>query len=491
MLFNSWIFMGLLLLTFLSYYILPKLRQGSNAQVGMLLVASLVFYAYETPVLVFLLLTSITVNFFASKGIVLASSGQIGKRWAFSVILFNLLVLAFFKYGKLICSTLLPTGAFTDQLIEGIQNIPLPIGISFYTFQAISLVVDLRRQGKVVGGMEKLENDFHSGKNWTSFLNVSFYIAFFPQLIAGPIVKAHDFIKQISVKHIGNIKWDIVIRNLILGYFLKMYVADNLKEVIVLINSIDLMGMSKINLLVLFYGYSLQIFADFAGYSLIAIGLGALFGYTLPVNFNFPYLSKSITEFWRRWHISLSSWLREYLYFPLGGNRKGAVRTYINLMVVMLLGGLWHGAAWSYMVWGGAHGLLLALERYSSNYTSKISFWDSKWMGVVKMTVIFHLVSILWLLFVMPDFSKAIDFFEAFQMGAWLLGSPQHLFVVLFYGSPVILYHFYALLKEANHERLVNGNMIHSIIEPIALSVMLFLIIVNSGTTGAFIYFQF
>jgi len=296
MLFNSWIFTGLLLLTFLCYYILPKLKLGANFQVGLLLIASLVFYAYETPVLVLLLLTSITVNYFASKGIVLASGGKIGFRWAVLVVTFNLAVLAFFKYGKLICSTLLPEGAFTEFIIGSIQNIPLPIGISFYTFQAISLVIDLRRQGKSVAGMEKLEGDFHKSKNWTSFLNISFYIAFFPQLIAGPIVKAHDFIKQISVKHISDIKWDIVTKSLIVGYFLKMYVADNLKEVTALINNIELLGMSKINLLTLFYGYSFQIFADFAGYSLIAIGLGALFGYTLPVNFNFPYLSKSITE---------------------------------------------------------------------------------------------------------------------------------------------------------------------------------------------------
>ena len=328
---------------------------------------------------------SITVNYFASRGIVLASGGKIGARWAFFVVLFNLLVIAFFKYAGLICDTILPDGWLTDEVRETITNIPLPIGISFYTFQAISLVIDLRRQGKVVEGMEKLEDDFHKGRTMTSFLNISFYIAFFPQLIAGPIVKAHDFIKQISVKHFSDIKWDVVTRNLVLGFFLKMFVADNLKEVTSLINSDATMGMTKVDLLVLFYGYSFQIFADFAGYSLIAIGLGALFGYVLPTNFNFPYISQSITEFWRRWHISLSSWLREYLYIPLGGNRKGSGRTYINLMIVMLLGGLWHGAAWSYMIWGGAHGILLAFERLLSRHVPDKAFLKTRLMGIVKM----------------------------------------------------------------------------------------------------------
>ena len=485
--------MGLLALTFLCYYILPKLKLGANAQVGLLLLASLVFYAYETPVLVFLLLTSIIVNYWASRGIVMASGGKVGAKWATLVIFFNLLVLGFFKYGVLIANALLPEGGLTDHIVEAIQNIPLPIGISFYTFQAISLVVDLRRQGSAVDGMEKLEADFHEGRNWTSFLNISFYIAFFPQLIAGPIVKAHDFIKQISIKEIGDIRWGIVTRNLIVGYFLKMYVADNLKEVTVLINTIDLEGMSKLNLLVLFYGYTFQIFADFAGYSLIAIGLGALFGYTLPTNFNFPYLSKSITEFWRRWHISLSSWLREYLYFPLGGNKRGSFRTYVNLMIVMLLGGLWHGAAWSYMVWGGTHGLLLALERFGSKITHRIVFWDSGLVSFLRMIFIFHVVSVLWLMFVMPDFSNVLAFFSAFNSGDWSLGAPQHLFVVLMYASPVVIYHLYAFIKESNFS--VNGkirmNHIRPYMEPLVLSLMLMLIILNSGTTGAFIYFQF
>ncbi len=482
--------MGLLILTFMCYYLLPRLNLGSNAQVLLLLLASLVFYSYETPVLVCLLLGSILVNYFASKAIVLSSGGKVGVRWVFFVVVFNLLVLGFFKYGELICTTLLPSGVFSSELIGVIRDIPLPIGISFYTFQAISLVLDLRKRGKGMGGMERLECDLRAGKQWSSFLNVSFYIAFFPQLIAGPIVKAHDFIKQISEKRFGEIEWDLVTRSLIVGYFLKMFVADNLKEVTVLMNSVDLVGMSKVNLLVLFYGYTFQIFADFAGYSLIAIGLGALFGYTLPVNFNFPYLSRSITEFWRRWHISLSSWLREYLYFPLGGNRKGSVRTYFNLMVVMLLGGLWHGAAWSYMVWGGAHGVILALERYGTRFTARLGFWESRWMGVLKVLVVFHIVSLLWLLFIMPDFTRVIAFFEAFSLGGWSLGSAQHAFVVLFYALPVVLYHGYASLKESGvvdfEDTKIRGRL-----EPVALSVMMFLIVVNSGTTGEFIYFQF
>jgi len=162
-------------------------------------------------------------------------------------------------------------------------------------------------------------------------------------------------------------------------------------------------------------------------------------------------------------------------------------------MIVMILGGLWHGAAWSYMVWGGAHGVLLAIERFGANMTKNLSFWHSKWMAIIKMLIIFHVISLLWLLFVMPDFTKVLAFVEAFQVGGWDLGSPQHIFVVLFYASPVVLYHIYAFIKESNLEIRLNikSKSIRNYMEPVVLSVMLALIVVNSGTTGAFIYFQF
>ena len=490
MLFNSWIFVGFCLVITLVYYLLPYFKLGANAQVGLLLLASLFFYAYETPILVLLLLTSITVNYYVSRKIVLAQAGRGVLRLVVWAVVFNLLIIAFFKYAGLILNTLIPEGLMADWIYDGISRIPLPIGISFYTFQAISLIIDLKRKDALGIKMEKLENDFHQGKNGTSFFNIAFYIAFFPQLIAGPIVKAHDFIQQIKVKRYAEINWNLVIRSLVTGYFLKMVIADNLKEATILINTIDLMGMSKISLLALFYGYSFQIFADFAGYSLIAIGLGALFGYRLPVNFNFPYISGSITEFWRRWHISLSSWLREYLYIPLGGNRKGALRTYFNLMVVMLLGGLWHGAAWSYMIWGGAHGILLCTERMLGRWSPISSLPKNRVIEMVKIVYVFHVVSALWLLFVMPDLQRVLTYFEALSAGSWSIGAPRLIFVVIVYAFPVLAYHAYAYWREtvATYR---NTRVSRKYFEPVVFGIMLFLIVVNSGTAGKFIYFQF
>ncbi len=490
MLFNSWIFVGFCLLTTLIYYLLPYLKLGANAQVGLLLLASLYFYSYEKPALVLLLLLSIIVNYLISRRIVLLMPSMKVRWLVIWAVTFNILVIAFFKYAGLIIDTLVPDSALDTWLFETISSIPLPIGISFYTFQAISLIIDLTRKDKLNSKMEKLELDFNEGKNVTSFLNIAFYIAFFPQLIAGPIVKAHEFIEQIAVKRASAINWNVVTRSLVTGYFLKMVIADNLKETTVLINSSAVNGMTKIDLLSLFYGYSCQIFADFAGYSLIAIGLGALLGYRLPVNFNFPYISGSITEFWKRWHISLSSWLREYLYIPLGGNRKGALRTYVNLMVVMLLGGLWHGAAWSYMVWGGAHGILLSLERMFGTWFLKWKFLEFRIFRIAKIVYIFHIVSILWLLFVMPDFYKVIEYFEAFSVAAWAVGSPRLTFVVAIYALPIVAYHIYAYWRETAAS---DGDMriARKYVEPFVFGTMLFLIVVNSGTPGKFIYFQF
>ncbi|MFN9911764.1 MAG: MBOAT family O-acyltransferase, partial [Pirellulaceae bacterium] len=219
----------------------------------------------------------------------------------------------------------------------------------FYTFHGISLLVDVFR-GR---NLETFERDKSLYRHLADTL---LYLVFFPQLIAGPIIKAKEFYPQVTLKSIRQVDYQGSVRLLILGLFLKTVVADNLSEQTFWIAYPYFLGKSSADLLLLLYGYSAQIFADFAGYSLIAIGLARLLGYQLPDNFHFPYLASSIGEFWRRWHISLSSWLCDYLYIPLGGNQKGAVRTYFNLIIVMFLGGLWHGAAWSFAIWGLWHG---------------------------------------------------------------------------------------------------------------------------------------
>ncbi len=489
MLFNSWVFIFFLVIVFFTYYTIPKLGLNQKYQVSLLFFSSLIFYAYETPSLVFLLLFSLGINCFISRAIVISSSHSVKKNsWLWLAILANLMILLFFKYAYLIIDLVTPDN-YLISTKKYLSSIPLPIGISFYTFQAISLLVDLNRKGIVE--VKSLKDYFTQGNSSQGFLNISFYIAFFPQLVAGPIVKAHDFFDQICLKHSRNIDWNIVTKNIITGYFMKMVIADNLKDITYLLNSEKLAYLGRWDLIALLYGYSFQIFADFAGYSLIAIGLGAIFGYTFPINFNFPYISTSITNFWQRWHISLSSFLREYLYIPLGGNRKGTYRTYLNLFIVMFLGGLWHGAAWSYAIWGVTHGILLAIEKIYSDLTKNRSSRSfSKLRNFIKIFITFHLVSLLWLLFLMPDFNKVIEYFDLILTTKKTLLKMQHIYIVAIYSLPIILYHLVAYLKE--YPVSTDRNILYHInFQTLALSLMLCLIILNAGTSGAFIYFQF
>jgi alginate O-acetyltransferase complex protein AlgI len=307
----------------------------------------------------------------------------------------------------------------------------------------------------------------------------------------------------------------LVIRTLITGYFLKMFVADNLSEqtASLTLGAETLATNSPLNLAPLLYCYSLQIFADFAGYSLIAIGLAAMFGYKFPTNFNFPYLSTSITEFWRRWHMSLSGWLRDYLYIPLGGNRKGPARTYVNLFLVMFLGGLWHGAEWKFALWGSLHGLALAFERLcgSKFWILNFKFWMKEPSGsaesasssspfnihhptfkisvtIVKWFLTFHIVTVLWLTFLMPDMTSIVAFFKGIFNGKTGFSGPP-IFSLLFYGSMVVLYHAWGWIQE--HRQHLASQLARSPLEPILHGLMLFLIITNPGAPRGFIYFQF
>ncbi len=316
MLFNSSVFLLLLAVTFFFYYQKWLLKY----QVLILIFSSLIFYAYNNPALLILLLFSAGINVTSSYYVAYGNPAN-RKVIATAGVVFNLLVLAFFKYSPLMARSLF---AANSSIGEFLLTIPLPIGISFYTFEGISLLVDVYKEKR--GENESLANiSFKEHAQRTLF-----FISFFPHLVSGPILKAHDFLPQIKTKLFKDIDWAKCFKQLVLGYFLKMVVADNLKDYTFNIAFPYFEAYSAITLLTLLVGYSCQIFADFAGYSLIAIGLAQLFGYSLINNFNFPYISSSFQEFWKRWHISLSSFLMEYLYFPLGGNRKGKFRTYLN-----------------------------------------------------------------------------------------------------------------------------------------------------------------
>jgi alginate O-acetyltransferase complex protein AlgI len=467
MLFNSFVFIGLLIITLILYYLPPL----SKYQLATLIISSLVFYAYHQPVLVLLLLFSVTINIFSSYLVVYGNT-RYRKIFAISGVSLNLAVLSFFKYSPLFARTFFRE---TSSIGEFLLTIPLPIGISFFTFQGISLVVDVFKE-KYFSGRDVVPESLMEHAR-----RITIFKAFFPQLISGPIVKAHDFIPQIRHKSISDINTEVCFRNLVMGYFLKMVVADNLKDLTFWMTYPYFESQSGIPLLAMLFGYSCQIFADFAGYSLIAIGLAGLFGYHFQPNFNFPYISMSFREFWKRWHISLSTFLMEYLYIPLGGNRKGKIRTYINLMVTMLLGGLWHGAAWSYMVWGGFHGLALSVERFLQD---RIKLNHSQFIMILKGMMVFFFVTMSWLLFKLPEFSYVIKYLKTI-FSNFGPGRIDIVFYIFIYSLPVIFYHGWYLLKE---KRVYIS---YKKLEFALYGLMIFMIMANSGSPGVFIYFQF
>jgi alginate O-acetyltransferase complex protein AlgI len=474
MLFTSAAFFLFLAIVFLVYY-LPAMAPW---QLPWLVAASLFFYAFSQPYLVLLLLIVAVVDIACSHRIAMSTRPRF---WAICGVLANLLVLAFFKYNHLFASLFTSLTSQSDPF-RALFLLPLPIGISFYTFHGISLLVDTFRQ-------EPTRSVVRSARNFTGHVgNTLLYISFFPQLIAGPIMKAHDFYPQIATKRLHDIDWDGAIEALIVGYFLKVFIADNLSQQTNWLAYPYFLNLSSLNLLLVLLGYSAQIFADFAGYSLIAIGLGKLFGYNLPTNFFFPYISETFAEFWTRWHMSLSAWLREYLYFSLGGNRKGRGRTYFNLMAVMTLGGLWHGAAISYAVWGCWHGCALVLERACSH----TGFYRSRHvaMRVLRGALVFCVVTAGWLLFKLPNFHDVIAFFAALVRNGDLAISRTNAVMILIYSSPVALYHLHYLVKRHILE-LGRTYCLGRTTRSVGFGLLCAAIALNPGPPQTFIYFQF
>jgi len=471
MLFNSQEKLLLFFVTFGLYY-LPLF---SAFQVRLLVLSSFIFYAYGQPVLLALLVFSIVMNAYVSY-VIASEIGAKRKLLATIGVIANLVVILFFKYSGMLTNTF---GFENSSIGETLIMLPLPLGISFFTFEGITLVVDVYKG-------HYGESNALKSKGFADHLSKTMlFVSFFPHLIAGPILKANEFYPQIIPKKWAEVNWEKAFRQLVVGYFLKVVIADNLKDHTYWIDYPYFMLLSSTSLFIMLLGYSMQIFADFAGYSLIALGLATLFGYELKGNFDFPYISTSFGEFWRRWHISLSSFLREYLYIPLGGNRKGKGRTYFNLFATMFLGGLWHGAAWSYAVWGTAHGIFLALERLKNDYFAPSS---STILKVLSGLVVFLCVTFAWLLFKLPDFSNAVMYVQnmatnfSFETSYDQLKSIASITV---YSFPVVLYHARYLVRDKDFYQKVKQS------EWLVFGLMLLLIFVNAGTKADFIYFQF
>ena len=340
MVFSSLEFLCIFLPTvFLLYTVIPVHRVRN----ALLIVFSLVFYAYGEPVYVLLMIASSLANYLCALWI--GKTGSNKKLPLVIAVVINLGTLVFFKYTGMLVTAF---NAVTHLAIP-VPAIALPIGISFYTFQALSYVIDVYR-GEV--GVQK------------NYFKVLLYISFFPQLIAGPIVRYHDIAAQIDNRSQNITQIAQGLRRFICGLAKKVLIANTMGQAADIIFAQNTSSLGFMSAWVGAVAYLFQIYYDFCGYSDMAIGLGKMFGFTFKENFNYPYGARSIQDFWRRWHISLSTWFKEYLYIPLGGNRKGKARTALNKIIVFLLTGLWHGANWTFVLWGLWHGLFLMLEQY-------------------------------------------------------------------------------------------------------------------------------
>ena len=338
MVFSSFSF----LFTFLPLTLLLYASAPQGLRNGVLLALSYLFYGWGAPEVLPLLVVSSLFDFLIARYIP-------GRRWllAFGIAV-NLAFLLYYKYSNFFLAELSTASSFFGMERFNWSHIALPIGISFFTFQKISYLVDVFR------GQAKAAK---------SFIDYALYVALFPQLIAGPIIRYVDLDRQMRERRHSPALTLYGINRFCVGLAKKLLIADAMGQVSENVFSADPETLNASYAWLGTIAYSFQIYFDFSGYSDMAIGLGALFGFRIPENFNFPYISRSVTEFWRRWHISLSTWMREYLYIPLGGSRRSTLRVYCNLWIVFLLSGLWHGAQWSYIVWGAFHGLFLTLDK--------------------------------------------------------------------------------------------------------------------------------
>lgn len=468
MLFSSIVF----LFTFLPavmilYYLLPVRFRNV-----ILLLASLVFYAWGEPVYLFLMLLSILFNYFS--GLDIARNLQ-DKRAAKRSLVFNLIinlaVLGFFKYEGFVLDTL--NGILPVHI--SYHALPLPIGISFYTFQILSYIIDVYR------GNVKVQ---------TNLPNFALYVTMFPQLIAGPIVQYADVDEQLASREVSWTKFGEGSMYFIRGLAKKVLLANTSGMIFT-----EVSGLAKGNIAVVTawlgaFAYMFQIYFDFSGYSDMAIGLGKMFGFEFNMNFNYPYVSKSITEFWRRWHISLSSWFRDYVYIPLGGNRVSKIKHIRNLLIVWFLTGLWHGAAWNFVAWGLYYGVILIIEKY---FLSPVL---DRLPDVVRHIYSIVLVVIGWVLFFSSSFGQAADYIRVmFGAGAhgfadresmYLLTSNLILWLILIFGStPLVHFRYEHMLRTKKWNTTIINSVVYAALFIVCIAYLV------TETYNPFLYFRF
>jgi alginate O-acetyltransferase complex protein AlgI len=416
MLFNSFEFLLFFIIIYGLYLIWHKQLHLQNT---LLLIASCIFYGAWSWKFLILLFFSAWIDYYAALHIDGTDNRRIKKRWLAASIVSNLSILGFFKYFAFFTNNFREALAFLGftNTPEMALNIILPLGISFYTFQSMSYAIDVYR-----GNLKPVRH----------FSDFVLFVMFFPQLVAGPIERATHLLPQLMTKRtLSFSKFAEGCYLTLWGLFQKTVVADGLAGIV---NPIFAAGgpYHPEQVLLGVYAFSFQILCDFSGYSNIARGLGKMMGFDIMENFRLPYFAVNPSDFWQRWHISLSSWLRDYLYVPLGGNRKGTLLTYRNLFLTMLLGGLWHGAAWTFIAWGAYHGLLLISYRLLAPFFNKISpgqalegIAGKVWKGA-QIVFFYHLICIGWLFFRANSMGQVFEMLHSFSFS---LSAPHTAFV--------------------------------------------------------------
>jgi len=475
MYFNSLVFFAFLPLFLICFF-------STRGQVRLLvsLIGSYVFYGWWDVRFLSLILLSTMIDYFIGLRLGSAENPNVRRKWLWASLISNLGILFAFKYFNFFRDSLVDAFASVGmQLDAPTINIIVPVGISFYTFQTLSYTIDIY--------LKHIRAE-------PSFLRFAVFVSFFPQLVAGPIVRASDFLPQLYRDR--PLLWRNCVTGgtqIMMGFVKKCVIADSLAPFIdVAFENPEARTSITLILAVIFYAF--QIYCDFSGYSDIAIGMARVMGYHFPSNFRRPYFADSFSEFWQRWHISLSSWLRDYLYIPLGGNRKGKTRTYINLMLTMLIGGLWHGAAWTFVIWGGLHGLYLVLQRLLSAGIVKLGGGRINNNIVFRFACgicVFSLVCLAWIFFRAQSLEGAVAMITGiFRFHGMTPGAVQNQ-VIAFKGIALIL--GLVACEAASGWIRPQARCLVSPIFMVAYFVTLAWIIVWFGMfdNSPFIYFQF
>ncbi len=430
-----------------------------NNKRALLLVSSYFFYMYWNPFYIILIVFSTLSDFFIARKIEQTVDKTLRKTLLLLSLFLNLGLLFIFKYYNFFVTEILyRPDIITDFL--------LPVGISFYTFQTMSYTID------VYGQKSKAERNL---------LNFALYVCYFPQLVAGPIEKASSLIPQIKNLKDKSIVFDgLVFKKIFFGFFKKLVIADRIE---IFINHIySNPTASSLDLIIAAYLFSIQIYCDFSGYCDIAVGVSRIFGINLMENFNRPYFSKTIKEFWSRWHISLSLWFQEYLYIPLGGSKKGMAFTYFNLIVVFLVSGLWHGANWNFVIWGAINGVYLVFGKIVGHRIKIHSF--------LKIFICFHLVTFSWIFFRIESFTKSLSIIKRIldlDFHSYDLGAPLYdLFLGTFF---IVLLFAFESFEELKRENF-NVDEYFSKWQSQYIAILI-LITFSVFTNNSFLYFQF